>query len=64
MRLTNDSLKDIELPLTREKYIQLRDSGIPVRLWPKRLIVDYVRVQDEEMHRLVEASNTAGYGDL
>ncbi|MBO6251833.1 MAG: hypothetical protein J6N71_10870 [Muribaculaceae bacterium] len=62
--MTKDDLKSIRLPLSREDYLALRDSHIPVRLWPKRLIVDYVRAQDEEMQRLVEASTTAGYGDL
>ena len=52
MKLTKEKLKEIKLPLQRETYLLLRDSQIPTRLWPKKLIEEYVRVQDEIIDEL------------
>ena len=56
MKLTKEDLPNISLPMSRETYYQLRDSQIPIRLWPKRLIEEYVRCQDEIITELWEES--------
>ncbi len=64
MKLTRENLKEIKLPLSVEMYKALRDSTIPARLWPKKLLVEYVRVQNELMRELVERSGSAFYSEM
>jgi hypothetical protein len=43
--------------MSRETYYQLRDCQIPIKLWPKRLIEEYVRWQDKIITEAWEKSS-------
>ena len=60
MKLTNETLRRISLPISRETYCQLRDCQIPIEHWPKRLIAEYVRWQDKVSEELWEQSPQLG----